>query len=66
MANENIMSVCLSFILYIHTLHLTSRIVHGTVGMLSGSTGRVNGETRLSFTILLITSFFPRQVDGSD
>ena len=66
MANENIMSVCLSYILYIHTLYLTSRIVHGTVGMLSGSTGRVNGETRLSFTILLITSLFPRQVDGSD
>ena len=37
-----------------------------SVGMLSGSTRRVNGGTRLSFTILLLTSFFPRQVDGPD
>ena len=34
--------------------------------MLSGSTGRVNGKTRLSFTILFLSSFLPRQVDDSD
>ena len=36
------------------------------VGMLRGSTGRVNGETRLTFTNIKITSFFPRQVDCPD
>ena len=42
------------------------RLCWGPVGMLRGSTGRVNGETRPTFTNLLITSFFPRHVDGSD
>ena len=37
-----------------------------SMGMLSGSTSRVNGKTRLSFTILFLSSFLPRQVDGSD
>ena len=44
----------------------TEHCVGMYMGMLSGSTGRVNGKTRLSFTILSLSSFLPRQVDGSD
>ena len=36
------------------------------MGIAGGSTGRVNGKTRLSFTILFLSSFLPRRVNGSD
>ena len=57
--------------LYIKGCHFSQNYVQKRVfvqyvGMSCGSTGRVNGETRPTFTNILITSFFPRQVDGSD
>ena len=50
----------------IHNNLSTKLFPNKCMGMLSGSTGRVNGKTHLSFTILFLSSFLPRQVDGSD